>query len=128
MFEDLMHSIWEEFSKLVFHAEIEFTEPAGGQAPFQGGGYEAGTDRRALDYSGGNAEAQPSALEQVAAAAGAGTATAGGAVDMAAAETVGPNGNGDVVETVVRDEHDKIGRNDPCWCGSGKKYKKCHGA
>jgi preprotein translocase subunit SecA len=24
-------------------------------------------------------------------------------------------------------EH-KIGRNDPCWCGSGKKYKKCHGA
>jgi hypothetical protein len=20
----------------------------------------------------------------------------------------------------------KIGRNDPCWCGSGKKYKKCH--
>lgn len=21
---------------------------------------------------------------------------------------------------------DKIGRNDPCWCGSGKKYKKCH--
>jgi preprotein translocase subunit SecA len=25
------------------------------------------------------------------------------------------------------DEHN-IGRNDPCWCGSGKKYKKCHGA
>ncbi|MDR7544458.1 MAG: preprotein translocase subunit SecA [Armatimonadota bacterium] len=23
--------------------------------------------------------------------------------------------------------HHKIGRNDPCWCGSGKKYKKCHG-
>jgi preprotein translocase subunit SecA len=22
----------------------------------------------------------------------------------------------------------KIGRNDPCWCGSGKKYKRCHGA
>ncbi len=22
--------------------------------------------------------------------------------------------------------HHKIGRNDPCWCGSGKKYKKCH--
>ncbi len=27
-----------------------------------------------------------------------------------------------------RDPHGKkIGRNDPCWCGSGKKYKKCHG-
>ncbi len=24
-------------------------------------------------------------------------------------------------------EHKEIGRNDPCWCGSGKKYKKCHG-
>ena len=22
--------------------------------------------------------------------------------------------------------HRKIGRNDPCWCGSGKKYKSCH--
>jgi preprotein translocase subunit SecA len=27
----------------------------------------------------------------------------------------------------VDDEH-QLGRNDPCWCGSGKKYKKCHGA
>jgi preprotein translocase subunit SecA len=23
--------------------------------------------------------------------------------------------------------HDKIGRNDPCWCGSGRKFKQCHG-
>jgi preprotein translocase subunit SecA len=30
------------------------------------------------------------------------------------------------VETVRRDA-DKVGRNDPCPCGSGKKYKKCHG-
>lgn len=21
----------------------------------------------------------------------------------------------------------KVGRNEPCWCGSGKKYKRCHG-
>ncbi|MBP9921312.1 MAG: SEC-C domain-containing protein, partial [Proteiniclasticum sp.] len=26
----------------------------------------------------------------------------------------------------VRNEN-KVGRNDPCPCGSGKKYKKCHG-
>src|SRR5688500_14496581 len=31
------------------------------------------------------------------------------------------------VHTVRRDEP-KVGRNDPCPCGSGKKYKKCHGA
>jgi preprotein translocase subunit SecA len=26
------------------------------------------------------------------------------------------------------DEAEQIGRNDPCWCGSGKKFKKCHGS
>jgi hypothetical protein len=26
----------------------------------------------------------------------------------------------------IRNTTPKIGRNDPCWCGSGKKYKKCH--
>jgi len=31
------------------------------------------------------------------------------------------------VQTVHRND-DKVGRNDPCPCGSGKKYKKCHGA
>ncbi|HPW21413.1 MAG TPA: preprotein translocase subunit SecA [Vicinamibacterales bacterium] len=31
------------------------------------------------------------------------------------------------IKTVRRDEP-KIGRNDPCPCGSGRKYKKCHGA
>jgi hypothetical protein len=30
-------------------------------------------------------------------------------------------------QQVVR-RTEKIGRNDPCPCGSGKKYKKCHGA
>ncbi|AOU99001.1 preprotein translocase subunit SecA [Acidihalobacter yilgarnensis] len=26
-----------------------------------------------------------------------------------------------------RRDHPKVGRNDPCWCGSGKKFKHCHG-
>jgi preprotein translocase subunit SecA len=112
MFSELMHSIWDEFSKLVFRAEVEI-EPQGNGS---GNGANPPT---ALDYSGGTLEAQPSALEQV--AVGGGGAAA---VDTAASQSVG----GDVVETVVKDEHDKIGRNDPCWCGSGKKYKKCHGA
>ena len=30
-------------------------------------------------------------------------------------------------QTVQRSD-DKVGRNDPCPCGSGKKYKKCHGS
>jgi len=28
---------------------------------------------------------------------------------------------------VVKPEHEKLGRNSPCWCGSGKKFKTCHG-
>jgi preprotein translocase subunit SecA len=36
-------------------------------------------------------------------------------------------GGDDTVRQVKREEP-KVGRNDPCPCGSGKKYKKCHGA
>ncbi len=120
MFEELMHSIWEEFSKLVFRAEVEVQPPQNG-APVAAG---AAAQQQALDYSGGTLEAQPSALQQ---------AYAGGGVEASSADPSvlrgNGSGNGDgVVETVVNDEHDNIGRNDPCWCGSGKKYKKCHGA
>ena len=34
----------------------------------------------------------------------------------------------DALRPIVKQEHEKIGRNEPCWCGSGKKYKLCHGA
>jgi preprotein translocase subunit SecA len=116
MFQELMHAIWEEFSKLIFHVEVEL-DPNQAQRVFAPNGE---SNPAALDYSGGTLEAQPSALRQVAAAGGA-EAVAGGAPGAG-------NGAPDVVETVVKDEHDKLGRNDPCWCGSGKKYKKCHGA
>jgi preprotein translocase subunit SecA len=118
MFEELMHSIWEEFSKLVFHAELEI-DPS--QLDELGPG---GAEPSEFDYSGGTLEGQPSALSQVA------TGAEGAAVGVA--QATAREGNGapapEVIETVVKDEHDKIGRNDPCWCGSGKKYKKCHGA
>ncbi len=119
MFEKLMHSIWEEFSKLILRAEIEAPISSDGAVAANGGGAPA-----ALDYSGGTLEGQPSALQQV--------ATESEVVSMAAPPAGQQDANGqqspDVVETVVKDEHEKLGRNDPCWCGSGKKYKKCHGA
>jgi len=46
---------------------------------------------------------------------------------FAKAEPREAKGGGDEVQTVRR-EGKKVGRNDPCPCGSGKKYKKCHGA
>ena len=33
----------------------------------------------------------------------------------------------DPVVATYRREGPKLGRNDPCFCGSGKKFKKCHG-
>ncbi|MCK6683277.1 MAG: preprotein translocase subunit SecA [Thermoanaerobaculia bacterium] len=39
-----------------------------------------------------------------------------------------PTAGGDFSVQTVRSQGPKVGRNDPCPCGSGKKYKKCHGA
>jgi uncharacterized protein YecA (UPF0149 family) len=41
---------------------------------------------------------------------------------------VPPDPQGAVKVATIKREGPKIGRNDPCHCGSGKKYKKCHGA
>ena len=30
-------------------------------------------------------------------------------------------------QTIIKDETQKVGRNDPCYCGSGIKFKNCHG-
>jgi preprotein translocase subunit SecA len=46
---------------------------------------------------------------------------------FAKAEPKEAKGGGDEVQTIKR-EGKKVGRNDLCPCGSGKKYKKCHGA
>jgi preprotein translocase subunit SecA len=53
----------------------------------------------------------------------------GGGSASAVADAPRParTGGDDVVKQVKHDQP-KVGRNDPCPCGSGKKYKKCHGA
>src|SRR4051794_2753525 len=108
MFGALVAAIWEEFARYIYHVEVEYEGANGFQQ--QGG-------PRALQYGGGGD--QPSAL---AAAAAAGTA---GALDYAEEEMLDLPVQ---VETRHVDEKEQIGRNDPCWCGSGKKFKKCHGA
>ncbi len=46
----------------------------------------------------------------------------------AEAEMAQDRGSVAVVEQRVLSDDEKVGRNDPCPCGSGKKYKRCHGA
>jgi preprotein translocase subunit SecA len=60
-------------------------------------------------------------------------ATARGSAGYGGAATAAPPlparvGGDDAGVRTVRREEPKVGRNDPCPCGSGKKYKKCHGA
>jgi preprotein translocase subunit SecA len=105
MFEELNVSIREEVVQILFHAQLEPQEQLEPVATAQNGGQ--------LTY-----EHESLAGSQAIAAAGA-SALGGG--EAAAATAVAPQ------QRVVSEEQ-KLGRNDPCWCGSGKKFKKCHGA
>ncbi|HEY2718577.1 MAG TPA: SEC-C metal-binding domain-containing protein, partial [Solirubrobacteraceae bacterium] len=69
---------------------------------------------------GGESAAGAGALAAAAAASGA---AQGGFGEIDSEQEVMP-----VVEQRVTDDEHTVGRNDPCWCGSGKKFKKCHGA
>ena len=110
MFTELGRIIRGEVVLHLFHAEL---------APQDQGGSTAGLVPQ--QGSGGNGnlryEHETSAGADVIDAAltgGVSTSAIGGAV---------------AAPTPVRvSEHEKLGRNDPCWCGSGKKFKKCHGA
>jgi preprotein translocase subunit SecA len=109
MFEELGRNIREEVVMLLFHAQI------------------TPEDVDELDR-GDDLNGQPLAYEHES-LAGADAIMAAGAGAGVTAGTIG--GAGGAVATQqqrVTAERDKIGRNDPCWCGSGKKFKKCHGA
>src|SRR5215216_1748333 len=104
LFQDLMNSIWSDFARMVYNVEVEVEGANGdGALPEQRRGGAA-----AMQYSGGTPDDQPSAYGD--------------------AEEDDGGGGMRVVEQRRVDEHEQLGRNDPCWCGSGKKFKKCHGA
>ncbi len=116
MFQELGFAIHEEVVSLLFHAQIE---PNDGDLGLEAGNGAAGP----MSY-----EHQSLSGSDAIAAAGIGgeamaTATMAG--------NLGGNGGGSVAtipQQRVVSEEQKLGRNDPCWCGSGKKFKKCHGA
>jgi preprotein translocase subunit SecA len=109
MFEELGGLIREEVLMLLFHAQIEPRE--------------AEELVRSDEVDGGGFAYQHESLAGADAIAAAGLGGDGMAV------STGLGGGGAVAtQQRVTTERDKIGRNDPCWCGSGKKYKKCHGA
>jgi preprotein translocase subunit SecA len=48
--------------------------------------------------------------------------------ELAELQFAGGDGSSNGANKQVVNKGDKVGRNDPCPCGSGKKFKKCHGA
>ncbi|MDP8911737.1 MAG: preprotein translocase subunit SecA, partial [Actinomycetota bacterium] len=114
MFEELGRGIREEVVTTLFHAELA---PEEGAPQLVGDGRPNGN----LSYeheslSGAQAIATAAAVEANPSSVAAGV-IGGGATSVATA-----------TQQRVRSAHDNIGRNDPCWCGSGKKFKRCHGA
>jgi preprotein translocase subunit SecA len=129
LFGELINSIWADYTRLIFNVQVVAEGQNGGSAGAGGPGAAgapfpaAGNSTRParVSYSGGTATMGAGAIAAAAAAAAGAVAYAG-------------NGGGEehemvpVVEQRVVDSEHQVGRNDPCWCGSGKKFKKCHGA
>lgn len=111
MYADLMEHIRSDIVKSVFAFQIQQNAPQAAQPA---------------------AAARPAAQPQ-AGAAPAAAPTDGGAIkksQLAALESplarnIRTNRDASVPQT-VRKSGPQLGRNDPCWCGSGKKYKNCH--
>ncbi|HUG43790.1 MAG TPA: preprotein translocase subunit SecA [Acidobacteriota bacterium] len=108
LFEDLTHRVKEESTRMLFLlrpiSEAEEKEILSDRA-------RQAARQQDMQYSGGESE---SAI-----------AAAAKARPQAPSQARG-GGGGVEVKTFVRNQP-KIGRNDPCPCGSGKKYKKCCG-
>jgi preprotein translocase subunit SecA len=128
LFGDLINSIWADYARLIFNVQVQVQgENGGGAAPVPAFAAAGNPTRPArVSYSGGSAAMGAGAIAAAAANAGG----AGGIASQAYAT----NGGGEeqelvpVVEQRVVDSEHQVGRNDPCWCGSGKKFKRCHGA
>ncbi|MGB1803239.1 MAG: preprotein translocase subunit SecA [Miltoncostaeaceae bacterium] len=118
MFDEMMENVTREFVRYMFHVELEAPpEPVEAQ-PVDGVTYTSQDDP--VQGFAGFAEGPVDAPDEVAF-----EATEPAHFDEDDATQAPLPG---VVETVVLDDEDRVGRNDPCPCGSGKKYKKCCGA
>ncbi|HEU0019583.1 MAG TPA: SEC-C metal-binding domain-containing protein, partial [Thermoleophilaceae bacterium] len=116
-----------EFGRYIFVVDVQVEGADGEARRTTWGGSSNTSSTSSFNYAGGTAADQPSALTAAAQAAAAGVAP--GAVQNAADYVAGDEIQAPpVIETRHVAEEDRIGRNDPCPCGSGKKYKKCHGA
>jgi preprotein translocase subunit SecA len=115
MFEAMMAGIEDDFVRFVTHLEVVAEEPTQGV--------------RNVKYSAAEDPVQgSSALRAAAVAAPAAELDAVGGMGGTATALADPEleTGEEIVNTPVRVDKTP-GRNDPCFCGSGKKFKLCHG-
>jgi preprotein translocase subunit SecA len=117
MFEALGAAIREEVVVTLFHAQL---------APDEADELQRAQEAAAVNGGGLQYEHQSLAgADAIAAAGGTTTSTATTTLAMSGGgSSATPAGQ----RPIVKSDKENIGRNDPCWCGSGKKFKKCHGA
>jgi preprotein translocase subunit SecA len=121
MFGKLMEGIEDDYLRYIFHVQV-LTEPAA-EPDLDRANYQAADDPVQGDGAISAAFAAASPLEIEQAAAGF-PDSPGPAVGMAPRMA----DDGETQLPIVKSDREKIGRNEPCWCGSGKKFKLCHGA
>ncbi len=115
MFEELGRIIHDEVVRYLFHVEMK-QEDAAQLEP-------APEPDENLVY-----EHESLTGSEAIAAAGGGTVAAGGTATALAAAAPPATQSRAQQPQRVSSEYEKVGRNDLCPCGSGKKFKKCHGA
>jgi preprotein translocase subunit SecA len=122
LFGDLMNSVWVDFTRMIFNVQVNVDGPTPNGAQQAPAFAASGNSTRAgrVSYSGGSSAMGAGALAAAAAEAGPNGAAYEGEGEPVEALPV--------VEQRVTDSEHELGRNDPCWCGSGKKFKRCHGA
>ncbi len=123
MFGKLMDGINDDYLRYVFHVQV-MAEPAP-EPDLERANYIAADDPVQGDdaISAAFAAATPAEMEEVAASAGlpGGNGSQIGVTNRLAED-------GETQLPIVKSDREKLGRNDPCWCGSNKKFKLCHGA
>jgi len=136
MFGQLMDAVEDDYLRYVMHVQVvtEAAEPDLTQAsyqaaddPVQGASLlEAFRATAPIDVAGLAGEPLPGPAPGPNGAAGAGSVPASG--PRPARPGQGQAGGESLQAPRVNAPGQKLGRNEPCWCGSGKKYKLCHGA
>jgi preprotein translocase subunit SecA len=122
LFQDMRGRIEEEIVRYLWWLK-PVVEGDGGEAAPVRSPRPAARKATPLSYNDPSASRAPAFVGAGAAA----TAAGGGAAGARAPQPARVGGDDAPIKTIKREEP-KIGRNDPCWCGSGKKFKKCHGA